>query len=196
MLILRSAHTFSDGRAGLARQISCRSLPNFRSVASMRAFLLLVLLSACASRGTTADPVVSDDGMETPRPVLVLRTTSWIDDSLAAKKLGRLEVVMRVADRPTNNVSMGRVRVRRDGRDVVPPRNFDARGFVLFDSIPIGQYELIALAMGHSPTRTIVPVFPGCRTDVEMYAGILSVGISPPPPEKSAVRITTCRDER
>jgi hypothetical protein len=163
----------------------------------MRALVLLAMLSACASRGTTADPVVSADGMESPRPQIILRKTSWIDDSLAARGLGRLEVAVRVADRPTHNVSTARVRIRQASRDVRPAILLDARGVASLDSLPVGQYELIVLAMGHAPTRAVVPVFPGCRTDVEVYVGIMSVGLSPqPPPEKSVFRITTCRDEQ
>ena len=67
---------------------------------------------------------------------------------------------------------------------------------VTFDSLPIGQYEVIVRALGYSATRAVVPVFPGCRTDVEAYIGIMYVGLAPPPPEKSLIRITTCRDER
>lgn len=159
--------------------------------------LILLLLAACASRGASTDAALVDDGVESPKAVLILRDKSWIDDSLAAKRLGRLEIVTRVADRPTSNVSSaGRVLVRQAGRDVRAPRNLDGRGMVTFDSLPIGQYEVIVRALGHSATRAVVPVFPGCRTDVEAYIGIMYVGLAPPPPERSSIRITTCRDER
>ena len=162
----------------------------------MRALILLVLF-ACTSRGVSTDAAVVEDGVESPRPELSLRNRSWIDDSLAAKRLGRLEIVARVADRPTSNVSStGRVFVRQAGRDVRAPQNLDGRGMVTFDSLPIGQYEVIVRALGHSATRAVVAVFPGCRTDVEAYIGIMYVGLAPPPPERSSIRITTCRDER
>ena len=50
----------------------------------------------------------------------------------------------------------------------------------------------IVRALGHSATRAVVPVFPGCRIDVEAYIGVMHVGLTPPQPEKSLIRITTC----
>lgn len=166
-------------------------------VTAMRSIVLLVLLTACLTRSAPTDTAASTEGVESPKPELVFRQTSWIDDSLAARRLGRLEIVARVADRPTNNVSSsGRVLLRQAGREVRAPQNLDARGMATIDSLPVGQYEVIVRAMGYSATRAIVPVFPGCRTDVEAYIGIMAVGIAPLPPEKSLIRITTCRDER
>ena len=166
-------------------------------VTTMRPILLLVLLPACLTRNTSTDTAASTDDIESPKPAIILRQTSWIDDSLAARGLGRLEIVARVADRPTNNVSSpGRILLRQAGREVRAPRNLDERGVAIFDSLPVGQYEVIVRAIGYSASRAIVPVFPGCRTDVEAYIGIMAVGIAPPPPEKSLIRITTCRDER
>ena len=164
----------------------------------MRAVISLILLSACVTRPHTETPAAASDvGVESPRPAIILRNTSWIDDSLAAKRLGRLEIVVRVADRPTNHVSSpARVILRQAGREVRASLNIDSRGMATYDSLPVGQYEVIVRAMAYAATRAVVPVFPGCRTDVEAYIGIMAVGIAPPPPEKSAIRITTCRDER
>jgi hypothetical protein len=162
----------------------------------MRALIFLLLLPGCLMRGASTD-TAAGEGIESPRPTIILRQTSWIDDSLAARRLGRLEIVARVADRPTNNISStGRVLIRQAGHDVRAPRNLDERGMAGFDSLPIGQYEVIVRAMGYAGARVVVPLFPGCRTDVEAYVGIMAVGIAPPPPEKSRIRITTCRDER
>jgi hypothetical protein len=63
----------------------------------MRALLLLLLLPGCLMRGASTD-TAAGEGIESPRPTIILRQTSWIDDSLAAKRLGRLEIVARVAD--------------------------------------------------------------------------------------------------
>ena len=103
---------------------------------------------------------------------------------------------MRVADRPAQNIQQSTVSIRQADREVRRPMATDARGSARLDSVAVGQYQLIVRAIGYGGARATVPVFPGCRTDVEVYLGIFAIGIAPPPPQRSMVRITTCRDER
>jgi hypothetical protein len=131
------------------------------------------------------------------RPEIIYRNTSWEDPELGGKGLGRLEVVVRVADRPTQVVQGADVWVRPDGDTGRSRRRLtDLKGVVTFDSAAVGSYEMIIRAIGYGVGHAQVVVSPGCRTDVEVYIGVFAIGIAPPPPEPARVRVTTCRPTR
>ena len=155
----------------------------------------LALAAACASY--QSPPPESSAQPATPPPEVIYRNTSWEDPELAAKGLGRLEVVVRVADRPAQVVQSANVSIRLVGA-TGPSRQLytDQRGVAAFEAGAVGRYDLIVRAIGYGVAQTQVSVSPGCRSDVEVYIGIFAVGIAPPPPEPSRIRVTTCRTPR
>jgi len=154
----------------------------------------LALGAACASHQS---PPESSTQPATPLPEVIYRNTSWEDPELAAKGLGRLEVVVRVADRPAQVVQSANVSIRLVGA-TGPSRQLytDQRGVAAFEAGAVGRYDMIVRAIGYGVAQTQVSVSLGCRSDVEVYIGIFAVGIAPPPPEPSRIRVTTCRQPR
>jgi hypothetical protein len=116
---------------------------------------------------------------------------------LAAKGLGRMEVVVRVADRPAESVQQALVSIKMT-EDVTPAKQklSNDKGVVEFDSIAVGKYQLVVRAIGYGAAKAEIPVSPGCRTDVEAYIGRQAIGLGVPPTEPSRVRITTCRTSK
>ena len=162
-----------------------------------------LLLTACASRQNVATeepravvPVYQQATEDTSsRSTLIYRTTSYPDPELAARGLGRLEITVRVADRPTQTIHQALVSIRA-GEAAAKQLLTDQRGIVQFDSIAVGRYQLVVRRIGYGPAKLEAPVSPGCRTDVEVYIGVSAIGIAPPPPEPGRSTITTCRPER
>jgi hypothetical protein len=159
-----------------------------------------VILTACTSRANVPDAGVTvDDAPAEPssrRPLVILRTSSYQDPGLASRRLGRLEIVVRSADRPAQSVAQGLVRIRAGEQGATTERLADERGIARFDSIAVGRYQVLVRAIGYGSATLVAPVSPGCRTDVETYIGIQAIGIAPPPPEPGRSVITTCRPER
>lgn len=162
----------------------------------------VVLLIACASRQSVPDgylPVtVYEDAPadSSARSTLIYRRNSYTDDGLAALGLGRLEFAVRSAGRPTQVIPQAYVIIRA-GEQAPPQRLLsDQRGIAAYDSIAVGRYQVVVRAIGYVAAAFEAPVSPGCRTDVEVYIGVMALGIAPPPPEPSRAIITTCRPER
>lgn len=162
----------------------------------------VVLLVACASRqgGPDGSVRVTANGAapadSSARPTLIYRGTSYTDDALAALGLGRLEFAIRSAGRPTQVIPQAYVIIRAG--DQASPRRLlsDQRGIAAYDSIAVGRYQVVVRAMGYASATFEAAVSPGCRTDVEVYIGVMAMGIAPPPPEPSRAVITMCRPER
>jgi hypothetical protein len=121
-----------------------------------------------------------------------IREASYEDPALAARLRGRLEVVVRSTDRPTQALPEAFVLVRVTARDTLR-RSTDDRGIARFGSVAVGDHEVTVLRIGYGIARASVLIKPGCRTDVEAYVSTLAVGISPPPPMPGRVAVTTCR---
>jgi hypothetical protein len=157
--------------------------------------LLLILVASCASHQSTA--ASGNAQPSSLRSELIRRGTSWEDPELAAKGLGRMEVVVRVADRPAQVVNQAYISIRIVGEGTPEKKLLtNERGVVEFDSIAVGRYQLLVRAIGFQAASAEVPVLPGCRTDVEAYIGHTYVGLFPPPPEPSRIRVTTCRTSK
>jgi hypothetical protein len=152
-----------------------------------------IVLAACATRqAVPIDDAPRESGYRPPE--VILRNTSWQDPELAARGLGRLELVVRAGDRPTQTVANAYVNVRLAGTgNAWKQLVADAQGVARLDSIVVGRYELTVRAVGYGSARSEATVSPGCRTDVEVYIGLAAVGIAPPPPEPGRMRVTTCR---
>lgn len=156
---------------------------------------LVLALSGCAkprpaivvpqNRATT--PVIY------PEPTVIYRETSYPEDSLAARGLGTIALVVRVADQPLRVVANAIVLVRAsaDGRDT--QRVADERGQVQFDSVVVGRRQITVRAIGYGQAKFEALVVPGCRSDIEVYIGVQAMGIAPPPPQPGRAVITTCR---
>jgi carboxypeptidase family protein len=156
-----------------------------------------LVLGACASRQSAPNDVDGPRGSDYRPPEVILRNTSWEDPELAARGLGRLEFVVRVADRPAQVVADAQVSVKPAGvGNAWQQVMADANGVARLDSIAVGRYELTVRRIGYGPLKSEAVVSPGCRTDVEAYIGVSAVGIAPPPPEPGRVRVTTCRVRR
>ena len=146
-------------------------------------------LTACALHRPSpgAEQAVSRSSVST-----ILREASFEDPDLAAHNRGRLEIVVRSTDRPTQVLPGAQVLVLMNPRDTLR-RITDEGGLARFDSLAVGDHELVVRRLGYGVARGIVPVKPGCRTDSEVYISISMLGIAPPPPMPSRVAITTCR---
>jgi hypothetical protein len=149
--------------------------------------ILLAMLSACAGTSQTAR-----GNPTSPTTTTITRESSYPDQALAARGLGRVELVVRSADHPTQTLPQSMVVLRSAARDSVRAVS-DERGLVRFDSLRIGTYEVAVRRIGYGSTRGSVVVKPGCRTDVEVYVSIMAVGLAPPPPMPGRVVATTCR---
>ena len=121
----------------------------------------------------------------------VARADSLGDSTLAAQHRGRLNVVVRPADRPTQGLFEAQVLVRNGQRDTVV-RVTDEHGLASFESLEVGEHELIVRRIGYGVARAVVPIRAGCRTDAEAFIAISMLGIDPPPPRRGRVTITTC----
>ena len=154
-------------------------------------FVVMILVAACASRQALPTAVNAPTGY--PPTEVVLRNTSWEDPELAAKGLGRLEVIVRVADRPAQMIQNAYVLVKLTGDNPWKEKRTDQRGIALFDSTLIGNYDITVRAIGYGTAKGRITVSRGCRSDVEAYIGLAAIGISPPPPEPGRIRLTTCR---
>lgn len=153
--------------------------------------VLILLSAACISQQSPPVDVASQSA--NPPVEVVLRNTSWEDPELAAKGLGRLEVVVRAADRPAQVIQNAMVQVKLVG-DYPPKQKLtDQRGIALFDSTSVGNYEITIKAIGYGSAYGRITVSPGCRTDAEVYIGVVAIGLDPPPREPSRIRLTTCR---
>lgn len=114
----------------------------------------------------------------------------WEDPELAAKGLGRIEVVVRAADRPARAVQQAQIIVRLAGEETSEKRLLtNEGGVVYFDSMPVGPYQFLVRAIGFKSAVAEIRVLPGCRTDVEAYIAQDFSGLHPEPPR---VRVTTC----
>ena len=163
------------------------------------ATVFLTALQSCASPRLVSRTKVSPASslvLPSPDPVTVIvRRVSTAESALAAKHLGRLEVAVRSAERPTEALPEARIVLRR-GSDVV--FSAVARGeaaIARFDSVPSGEYQLVALRVGYANRPVTVAVTDGCRSDVEIYLAMTMIGIDPTPPPVlgQRVTITTCR---
>ena len=151
-----------------------------------------VMAAACASHQASPNDLPREPDYRPPE--VILRRTSWEDPELAAKGLGRMEVVVRVADRPAQTIQQALVDIRLVGEGNASKKVLtDQSGVARFDSIAIGTYQLTVRAIGYETARSEATVSGGCRTDVEAYLGIFTIGIAPPPPEPGRMHVTTCR---
>jgi hypothetical protein len=125
-------------------------------------------------------------------PTTIFREASYEDADLAARGRGRLEVVVRASDRPTQALPEAQILIRITTRDTLR-RVTDQQGLARFDSVPVGNHEMLVRRIGYGVARAEVPIKPGCRTDVETYIAMSMIGIAPPPPMPGRVTITTCR---
>ena len=140
---------------------------------------------ACASR-PAARPAQG-----APAETTIVRTASFEDPELESRRLGRLEIVVRSADRPTQALEGALVSVSSTPRDSLR-RMTNVAGLAQFDSIPVGTYQVLVRRIGYATARGSVDVKPGCRTDVEAYVGLMAVGLDPPPPMPGRIAVTTC----
>jgi hypothetical protein len=120
----------------------------------------------------------------------IAHAASLEDSVLAARHRGRLDVVVRPADQPTEGVFEAQVLVLRR-RDTVA-RVTDEHGLASFTSLDVGEHELVVRRVGYGMARALVPIKAGCRTKAEAYIALSMVGIDPPPPRRGRVTITTC----
>jgi hypothetical protein len=155
----------------------------------VRVLLSSVVLVGCATTHAPADAPVATHA---PTPTIILREASFENADLAARGAGQLEVLVHSTDRPTQLLSDAQVLIRVNARDTVR-RATNPQGFARFDSLPVGDHEMIVRRIGYGVARAVVPVKPGCRTDAEAYISISAIGINPPPPMPGRVTITTCR---
>jgi hypothetical protein len=154
---------------------------------ALKRCLLLTLVAGAACMASA-----SSSGPEAARRTIIVREASFPDSDLAARNLGHVEVAIRSADRPTQALPEALVMIRVGARDTLR-RNSDQRGVARFDTLPVGQLELVVLRIGYGAVRATVPVQGGCRTDVEVYLPVQMIGLLSAPPMPSRVEITTCR---
>ena len=160
--------------------------------------ILLLALNGCASAkpsgvavvlpprpAATAVPVLAV-GPRRPTETIV-REASHEDPELAARNRGRLEVVVRSTDRPTQVLPGAQIRV---GRWIPDTRSTDERGVAKFESLEVGEIELVVRRLGYATLRAVLTIKPGCRTDAAAYIATLAVDVDPPP---ARVIVTTCR---
>ena len=154
----------------------------------VRYTLTFLAVAACSSRRAAQESeVLAPSALTT-----ILRETSFEDPDLAARNMGRLEIVVRSADRPTQALPSAAVLVRVNGRDSLQ-RLTDQQGLVRLDSVPVGDHEIMVRRIGYAVARASVPVKRGCRTDAEVYISIAAIGIAPPPSMPTRITVTTCR---
>jgi len=159
---------------------------DFRAVAR---FTLTCLTAACARAkpAQQAPPAISAVGTTTT----ILRDTSFKDADLAKRGRARLQVVVRATDPPLHVLQEAQVLIRTTRDTVV--RATDQRGLTRFDSLPVGEYELLVRRIGYDVARAVIPIKPGCQTDIEADISVQMLGINPPTPKPGRVTVTTCR---
>ena len=156
-----------------------------------------IILTACAARQAAPNDRSAAVTPDYTMTEVILRRPSWEDPELATRGLGRLEVVVRVADRPAQIVASAQVQVKPTGvRNAAKSALTNQQGVARFDSTAVGRYELTIRAIGYGVAKSELTVSPGCRTDVEAYVGVFAIGLNPPPTEPRRVRVTTCRVAR
>jgi len=125
---------------------------------------------------------------------MVQRAVSFPDAELAARHLGRVDVAIRSADRPTQALGAALVTLRLADHAPVRRVTQDGDGVARFDTLPSGQYELRVERIGYYAANLVVPITDGCRIDVEVYLSVQFVGLveatTPQPTGRST--ITTC----
>lgn len=131
------------------------------------------------------NPSLSDDGS-------VVRAMSILDTALALKAQGRLEVVVRSSDRPTQQLSSSLVVLRLGPRDSLRKMT-DDHGIAVFEAVSAGEIDIFVRRLGYGPMHGLVTVKAGCRTDAEVYLSLDFVGISPPAPTPARIVQTTCK---
>lgn len=155
--------------------MSCR-------IVSGLALLFAVHACAHAKPATPAQTAPMDGGMA---------SSAVRDSALATHLTGRLQIIVRPADRPTQPLPDAQVLLRMRQRDTVS-RVTDEHGVASFDSLAVGDYEVVIRRIGYGYARASVPIKPGCRTDAEAFLALSLVGIDPPPPKAGRVTIATC----
>ena len=116
---------------------------------------------------------------------------SVYDATLATRKRGRLQVVVHPADRPTQPLFDAQVLVRM-GQLAGVSKVTDEHGLASFDSLPVGDYEVVVRRIGYGQARAAMTIKAGCQTDAEAWIALAMVGIDPLPPKSGRVSITTC----
>jgi hypothetical protein len=150
--------------------------------------VLLLAMAACVRQQPLAD--LSKPPVATA--TTIVREASYPNVDLASQGRGRLEVVVRSTDRPTQLLGGAHVRLRIGPRDSLV-RTTDDQGLAVFEAVLIGEHELLTRRLGYGQARAVVSVRPGCRTDAEAYIAISGIGIAPPPPMPGRIIQTTCR---
>jgi hypothetical protein len=107
-----------------------------------------------------------------------------------APPLGRLHVVVRPADRPTQPLFQAQVRIRTGQSDAVS-RITDEQGLAAFDSLPPADYDVVVRAIGYGQANAVLSIKASCLTDAEAYVASSAIGINPPPPKRGRVDATT-----
>ena len=152
-------------------------------------FLLMVTANACSQARPSGTAPAAPNAQAAV--TTIARAASLEDSTLAGLHRGRLDVIVRPADRPTQGVFDAQVLVRIGQRDTIV-RVTDEHGLASFESLEVGEHELVVRRIGYGLARAVVPIKAGCRTDAEAYIAISMIGIDPPPPRRGRVTITTC----
>ena len=158
---------------------------------ALSSLVIALSVSSCASR--QAPPNHSVAPAEPTREV-VFRRSYWEILELTGKDLGRVEVIVRVADQPSMLVNSALVSLRPVGdKGRWKQVQTNQHSLAIFDSIPVGRYDLLVRALGYEPAQGQVTVSSACRTDVEAYIWIYFLDFAGTAPEPGRVRVTTCR---
>jgi Carboxypeptidase regulatory-like domain len=158
---------------------------------SHRTTFILVLLFVVHACVRGKPPVVAQPASIDGTVVTTATRQVALDDSaLAARQRGRLEVVVRPADRPTQPLLEAQVVVRMGQLEV--RRVTDDHGLASFDSLPVGDYDVVFRRIGYGQAHAPVTIKAGCRTVAEAWIAIAMVGIAPLPPKSGRVNVTTC----
>jgi hypothetical protein len=161
------------------------ALAAVRGVGRLLRCLTLATLAACGSGSRAA----------TPAPVahVVQRTWSAVDAELAAKRLGRLVVVVRSTDFPMQAVGQAQLTLTSTAMTRDRTGIADAAGIAELDSLPAGTYAVEVRRIGYVMGRVHVAVEPGCRSILEVYLGMAAFGLNPPAPMPTRSTATLCR---
>jgi hypothetical protein len=155
--------------------------------------LAVVLVSSCARRSTASSDIEPTPGIASASITTIRRPTFYPHPGLEANKQGRLNVAVRIADHPTVGRRGTEVRIRINESDRPRVAIADTMGVARFDTLPAGNYRIERRHMGSPSIGDVrAPVTAGCETDVEIYVGVVSIGIAPPPTMRTRVVITTC----
>lgn len=149
-----------------------------------------VTLLACAASSKAPENSATSPGGASS--TVILRPISFADATLAAGGLGRLDVVMRSAERPTQSLEGASVLLVRVPHDTLRRMTTDARGLVPFDSLPVGSYRVTVRRIGYWRADAQASVSAGCRTDLEVYVGLQATGFGDLPRMQTRTVATTC----